>query len=170
MKYLGRIAAGLILAVGLCVGLAIAQNVILQGPQSLNLTGATFTTATLNGTTTVGGPTNIAGTTTLSGQLITTYGTPTITSGACGTTTNGVITSGTNQSGLVTIGAAATTTCTINFSTTLAAAPGACVVFPASAGAAATGTTVAYVSAITTGHFVITGSALASTAYYYLCI
>ena len=67
-------------------------------------------------------------------------------------------------------GLTSTMTCTINFSTTLAAAPGACVIFPASAGAAATGTTVAYVSAITTAHFVISGSALASTAYYYLCI
>lgn len=107
---------------------------------------------------------------TFSGLLRTTFGTPTIASGACGTTTNGVITSGTNQAGLVTIGAASTTTCTISFSATLANAPNACIVFPASAGAAATGTTVARVSSITTSQFVITGSALASTAYYYLCI
>lgn len=107
---------------------------------------------------------------TFSGLLRTTFGTPTIASGACGTTTNGVITSGTNQAGLVTIGAATTTTCTISFSATLPNAPNACVVFPASAGGAATGTTVARVSSITTSQFVITGSALASTAYYYLCI
>lgn len=108
--------------------------------------------------------------TTVTGLLRTTFGTPTIASGACGTTTNGVITSGTNQAGLITIGAASTTTCTVSFSATLSAAPNACIAFPASAGAAATGTTVARVSSVTTGGFVITGSALASTAYYYLCI
>ncbi len=106
----------------------------------------------------------------LGSQLITTFGTPTIASGACGTTTNGAITSGTNQAGLITIGSATTTTCTVSFSATLTAAPGACVVFPHDAGGAATGTTVARVSSITTSQFVITGSALASTSYYYLCI
>jgi hypothetical protein len=94
---------------------------------------------------------------------------PNIASGGCGTGTNGSV-AGTNQAGKVTIGATATTACTVNFSKTLPAAPNACVVFPASAGAAATGTTVAYVSAITTAHFVITGSALASTIYYYFCM
>jgi hypothetical protein len=39
-------------------------------------------------------------------QLVSIFGTPTIASGACGTTTNGVITSGTNQAGLITIGGA----------------------------------------------------------------
>jgi len=106
---------------------------------------------------------------TVSGLLRSTFGTPTIAMGACGTGTNGTI-AGTNQSGLITIGASATATCTVSFSTTLTNAPNACVAFPANAGAAATGTTVARVSSITTGGFVITGSALASSNYYYLCI
>lgn len=105
-----------------------------------------------------------------SDMITSTAGAPTIASGACGTTTNGVVTSGTNQSGLITIGSAATTTCTVSFSKTLAAAPSACVIFPASAGAADAATTVARISSITTSQFVITGSALASTAYYYLCL
>jgi len=96
-------------------------------------------------------------------------GATTIASGGCGTGTNGSV-AGTNQVGQITIGATATTACTVNFSKTLAAAPKACIVFPANAAAAATGTTVAYVSAITTAHFVLTGSALASTVYNYLCM
>jgi hypothetical protein len=108
---------------------------------------------------------------TFSGQIIPAYGTPTIASGACGTTTNGTLASGsTNQSGKVQIASAATTTCTVSFSTTLGAAPLACVLFPANATAAATGTTVAYVSSITTAQFVITGSVLANTNYYYHCL
>lgn len=96
-------------------------------------------------------------------------GATTIASGGCGTGTNGSVV-GTNQVGQITIGATATTACTVNFSKTLAAAPKACIVFPANAAAAATGTTVAYVSAITTAHFVLTGSALASTVYNYFCM
>lgn len=108
--------------------------------------------------------------TNFSERFYTTYGTPTIASGACGTGTNGVITSGHNQAGLVTIGAAATTTCTINFSTTFSTIPDSCVIFPANAAAAATGTTIAYVSSISTTQWVITGSALANAAYRYICI
>ena len=96
-------------------------------------------------------------------------GAPTISSGGCGTGTNGSVT-GTNQTGQITIGATATTACTVNFSKTLGVAPKACIVFPANAAAAATGTTVAYVSAITTAHFVLTGSALASTVYNFVCM
>lgn len=110
----------------------------------------------------------LAGLTTFSGQFITTFGTPSIASGACGATTNGSA-SGTNQAGLVTIGAAPTTTCTINFSTTITT-PNSCVLFPANAAAAATGTTVASVSGIGATSFVITGSALANSKYYFLCI
>jgi hypothetical protein len=112
------------------------------------------------------------GVATLSGQLVFTgQGPPTIASGACGATTNGAVVAGsTNQSGEITIGSASTTTCTVSFSATLGSAPLSCVVFPENAAAAATGTTVAYVSAITTGHFVITGSALANANYYYQCI
>src|SRR5258708_6587195 len=104
---------------------------------------------------------------TINGRFQVTGGTPTIASGACGTGTNGVITSGNNQTGLVTIGAAATTTCTITFSAALLAAPNACMLTPANAAAAAWATTVARVSSISTANFVITGTALASTAYYY---
>jgi len=104
------------------------------------------------------------------GQIVTDSGTPTIASGACGAGTNGVITSGDNQAGLITIGASATTTCTISFSVTLNVAPKACLISPANAGAAAWATTVARVSSISTSAWVITGTALASTAYYYHCI
>jgi len=121
-----------------------------------------------HGLTSTAGATALAGTT-LSGQLASTFGTPTIASGACGTTTNGTI-AGTNQSGVITIGSATTTVCTVSFSATLGVAPKSVVIFPASAGAAATGTTVAYVSSITTGGFVITGSALASTVYNYIVL
>jgi hypothetical protein len=104
-----------------------------------------------------------------SGQIIPAYGTPTIASGACGATTNGTIAAGgTNQSGEVIIASATTTTCTISFSTTLSAAPIACLLEPGNA-QAATELANSYVSAITTGHFVITGTALASTDYYFHC-
>jgi len=107
---------------------------------------------------------------TAGGLFSTTFGTPTIASGACGATTNGLLAAGsTNQSGKVEIGSASTTTCTISFSTTLASAPLGCRLTPANAAAAAWGTTVAYVSAVTTGHWVITGSALANANFYYEC-
>lgn len=111
------------------------------------------------------------GTNTFQSQIIPAYGTPTIASGACGTTTNGTLAAdSTNQSGLLQIASASTTVCTISFSATLAAAPLACVLFPANAAAAATGTTVARVSSITTGGWVLTGSALANANYYYHCL
>jgi hypothetical protein len=107
----------------------------------------------------------------INGQLTSATGTPTIASGACGTTTNGAVVAGsTNQSGNITIGAAATTTCTISWSVTLAAAPNACVFFPANAAAAATGTTVARVGAPSTTAVVLTGSALANANYSYICL
>jgi hypothetical protein len=94
---------------------------------------------------------------------------PTIASGACGTGTNGTI-AGTNQSGVITIGAAGTASCTVSFSTTLFAAPGACLIAPGNAAAAATGTTLARVGTPGTTSWVITGSALASTVYSYICL
>ena len=110
----------------------------------------------------------INGAATHTGQLISTFGTPTIASGACGAGTNGTIT-GTNQSGIVTIGAAATSTCAISFSTTITA-PNACVIFPGNAAAAAQGTTLARVGTPTATSWTITGSALASTVYSYICL
>lgn len=102
------------------------------------------------------------------GQFGTAGTTPTIASNACGSTVQGTV-AGSNQSGLVTIGTLSVTACTISFSATLALAPTACLLFPANATAAAVGTTVARVSSISTSQWVISGTALASAAYYYLC-
>jgi len=141
------------------------NNVSFGTAATVNTGTSGATIPLLNGNNTYGG------TATFSSQIIPAYGTPTITSGNCGTTTNGSLASGsTNQSGEVVIGSATTTTCTVNFSTTLGAAPLACLLFPENATAAATGTTVARVSSISTTTFVITGSALASSNYYYHCI
>lgn len=116
-------------------------------------------------------PSTGAFTTATAGQFISSAGTPTIASGACGTTTNGAVVAGsTNQSGNITIGSAATTTCTLTWSATLATAPNACVFFPANAAAAATGTTVARTGAPSTTQVVLTGSALASSNYSYICL
>lgn len=120
----------------------------------------------------IGGTTPLAGTftaLTATGQLRTTFGTPTIGSGNCGSGSNGSV-SGNNQAGLIAIGSSATTSCQVSFSTTLANAPNACVLFPANATAAATGTTVARVSAISTSGFTVTGAVLASANYYFLCV
>ncbi len=105
---------------------------------------------------------------TYTAQIVTTFGTPTIASGACGTGSNGTI-SGANQSGIITIGASATTTCTISFSTTIVA-PNACLIFPGNAAAAAAATTVARVGTPSTTQWVITGAVLASTVYSYICL
>ncbi len=94
---------------------------------------------------------------------------PTIASGACGTTTNGAVVAGsTNNSGQITIGAAATTACPVSFNG-LTKAPKSCTLFPMNAAAAATGTTVAYVSALSAASFTLTGSALANANYAYQC-
>lgn len=101
-------------------------------------------------------------------QLYGTFGTPTIASGACGTGSNGTI-SGTNQSGVITIGTAATTSCVITFSPAMNVKPNSIHISPGNAAAAASGTAGAYVNPnnIGTSGFTITGSALASTIYYY---
>jgi len=95
-------------------------------------------------------------------------GTPTISSGACGTGTNGTIASnGNNQGFEVIIGSAATTTCTITFATSgFVTAPREAQLTPANSTAAAQGTTLAYVSSLGTTTMVITGSALANANYY----
>jgi hypothetical protein len=121
----------------------------------------------------IGGTAPAAGTftTATAGQFLSSAGTPTIASGACGTTTNGAVVAGsTNQTGGITIGAAATTTCTLTWSATLAVAPKACVFFPANAAAAATGTTVAFTGAPSTTQVVLTGAALANANYSYICL
>lgn len=106
-----------------------------------------------------------AGIISLSGQFASTFGTPTVPS--CGTSPS---ISGSNQAGLLAIGSGALTACTVSFSVTLGQAPNACILFPANSTAAATGTTGAYVSSISTSQFVITGLNLTSANYYYLCI
>lgn len=177
MKMIRSFAIGAALGI-LALSAAFAQtagNTALWSQQKGDLVFPfTPPTATNPGTVdnmVIGSGTPAAGTfTTLtaSDQIRSTAGATSIASGNCGTGTNGSV-SGTNQSGAITIGATATTTCQIDFSKTLAAAPGACVLFPANATAAAAGTTVARVSAITTAHFIVTGSALASANYYYVC-
>lgn len=151
---------------------------IIQTLTNKTLTSPTINTATISGGTidnaAIGGTTaSTAKVTTLnaSSQITSTAGLPTIASGACGATMNGAVVAGsTNQSGSITIGSATTTTCTISWSATLAIAPNACVFFPMNATAAATGTTVARSAAPTTGGVVLTGSALASSNYGYVCL
>lgn len=109
-----------------------------------------------------------SGLATFSGQFVSTFGTPAIASGACGTTTNGTI-AGSNQSGIITIGPATTTSCTISFSTTITA-PNACVFSPGNSVAAAQGTTLAYSHAFGTTSWILTGSALTSGVYNYICL
>lgn len=133
---------------------------------SVGTSGATL--GLLNANKTDSGNNTFSGTNTYSGQIISSFGTPTIASGACGTGTNGTI-SGTNQSGIITIGAVATTTCTISFSATIVA-PKSCNLTAGNATAAATGTTLARVGAPSTSAWVITGLALASTVYNYICL
>lgn len=142
------------------------NNVSFGTAATVNTGTSGATIPLLNGANVFSGATN-----SFSGQIITSAGLPTIASGACGTTTNGAVVAGsTNQAGNITIGAAATTVCTVSFSATLASAPKSCVIQPANAAAAAVGTTIAYVSSITTAQFVITGSALANANYSYICL
>ena len=138
------------------------------------VTGALGTvTATLPANTGTIAETNYAQTwsanQTFSAQIISTFGTPTITSGACGTTTNGTVGAGsTNHSGFINIGAAATTTCDINFSTTITA-PNACVISAGNAAAIAA-TTLAWVGAPSATAWRITGAVLANTVWRYHCL
>ncbi len=94
---------------------------------------------------------------------------PTIASGACGTGTNGAVTAGSrSNAGNITIGVQATTVCTVVFATAMTTAP-VCVI--SASNATAIGALVLpYVSANTTAGFVITGSALASSNFNYICM
>lgn len=94
---------------------------------------------------------------------------PTIASGACGTGANGTVTAGSRtNAGNITIGATAATTCTVSFATTLTAAP---IFTITAANATAIGALIlAFVSSVSTGGFVITGSVLANTNWNYVCI
>jgi hypothetical protein len=88
------------------------------------------------------------------------------TIGTCGTSPT---ITGNNVSGTFLTGSGALTACTITFASTATTAPRSCILFPANAAAAATGTTGAYVSSVTTTTFVVTGLNLTSAAYYYQC-
>lgn len=90
---------------------------------------------------------------------------PTISSGACGTGTNGVLTSGNDQAGLITIGSATTATCAVTFALAYTTVPRGIHLQAANAGAA-TALSGEYVSALSTTGFTITGT-LASTTWYY---
>jgi len=96
---------------------------------------------------------------------------PTIATNDCGSTSQGTITAGGNDNAfLVTVGTAGVTSCAITFGAAWATAPKACTISPANSTAAAQGTTLAYVSSITTTKVTISGSALASAAYYVHCL
>lgn len=155
--------------------LTLGTGKTLTASNSLTLAGTDTTTMTFPSTSASIARTDAAqtftGDQTISGMLVSSAGLPTIASGTCGATTNGTVVAGsTNQAGNINIGSAATTTCTIAFSATLGAAPKSCVIQPTNAAAAAVATTIAYVSSITTGHFVITGTALANANYSYICL
>lgn len=96
----------------------------------------------------------------------TTEAKPTITGGACGTSPS---VTGTDLSFNITMGSGTLTTCTINFGTARPAAPQACQLTPSNAAAAATGTTGAYVSALSTTQLTVTGTNLTSAAYGINC-
>ena len=103
------------------------------------------------------------------GQISSTLGAPTITSGQCGAGANGTVVTAVDQSGLINIGASATTSCIVIFVPALAVTPDACILFPQNAAAAATGTTVARVATVTEGGFNLVGSALANANYWFHC-
>jgi hypothetical protein len=107
----------------------------------------------------------------IGGTLRLSGGTPTIASNACGSATQGTITAGgTDETGQVNVGTSSVTSCTVSFSATLPTAPRACQLTPANSAAAAWTTTGAYVSAITSSHFVISGANLSGTSYDYTCV
>lgn len=93
---------------------------------------------------------------------------PTIASGACGTTTNGTIVAGsTNNSGRITVGAAAATACAVSFSATLSPVPKACTFAPMNAAAV---TAAAFIGAPTgTGFTLTTAGSFANTNWAYQC-
>ena len=94
---------------------------------------------------------------------------PTIAGDACGMGANGTVAAGSrSNAGSIEIGAAATTECTVVFAAAMTTAP-VCII--GAANATAIGALVLpYVSANTTDGFVITGSALASSNFNYVCM
>lgn len=96
--------------------------------------------------------------------------TPTVASGACGTGTNGSITSGSDQSFELAIGAVATTSCVVSFGSTWTTRPRSCVMTAGNAAGIAAGT-LAFIPAagVTATTVTITGTALASTLWNVQC-
>ncbi len=153
------------LTVGATKTVVVSNTLTMQGTDSTTMTfpSTSATVARIDAGQTFTG-TNI-----FAGQIRVTFGTPTISSGNCGATTNGTIVAGsTNQSGQITIGAGAATSCTVSFSATITA-PVACLFSPANATAAAS-TTLARIGAPTSTAFIITGAVLASTNWAYICL
>jgi hypothetical protein len=106
-----------------------------------------------------------------SGPVSCDQGTPTISSGACGSGTNGSVLGGSTQySGRITIGSASTTSCIVTWASQLANTPAACIFFPMNATAAAVNTTQAYAGTPTNQSIVLNGAALANANYSYICI
>lgn len=133
-------------AIGVATGTSLAVGGCTLGTNALCVTGSTALAATVT-----------------AGSI------PTIASGACGAGTNGSLTTGSRtNAGQVIIGASATTACTVVFAAALPTAP-FCVI--SASNATGIGALVlAYVSANTVNGFVITGSALASTDFNYVCL
>lgn len=88
------------------------------------------------------------------------------TGATCGTSPS---ITGTDRAGVFTTGSGVLTSCQVFFASTWVTAPRQCQLTPADAAAAATGTTGAYISAITTTSFTVTGLNLTSASYYYFC-
>jgi hypothetical protein len=96
---------------------------------------------------------------------------PTITSGDCGTTTNGSITSGgTGISFNVVIGSATTTSCKIHFGQTWPYTPKGCVAYPANSASAAL-TVLPYIAHadLAATYMILRGTALTSTTFNIMC-
>ena len=99
-------------------------------------------------------------------QNFATEGTGTPALASCGTSP-ALGTGSTNRVGLVTVGGGAGSGCTVAFSATLPAAPVACLLTAGNLTAADLSAPVPYVSAITTAHFVISGTTTAANLYYH---
>jgi hypothetical protein len=100
-------------------------------------------------------------------------GSPTIASGACGTTTNGAISSvivanPSDHDFGIAIGSATTTTCTVTFSQAWTTAPHSCTFSPANSTAAGT-SILAYSTTPSTTSWALKGSVLASTNWVVRC-
>jgi hypothetical protein len=114
------------------------------------------------GSTTVLGVDTTNSIVTVGGGFYTSGTTPTI--GSCGTSPT---ISGTDVSGKITVGSGTVTSCVISFHATLPNAPHGVVLTAANSTAAPGTTTGAYISALSTSNWTLTGLALAGASYYY---